>query len=61
MGFNFRERANPVLYLGNEVIAMVEKKSYEKPSVHTLGEVSEVTMQNSWEDTPNSMPASPQV
>ncbi|HNY27618.1 MAG TPA: hypothetical protein PLA90_07695 [Candidatus Sumerlaeota bacterium] len=40
---------------------MVEKKSYEKPSVHTLGEVSEVTMQNSWEDTPNSMPASPQV
>lgn len=40
---------------------MQEKKSYEKPIVRTLGEVSEVTMQSSWEDSPNSMPASPQV
>jgi hypothetical protein len=39
---------------------MLEKKSYEKPNVSTLGEVSEVTMQCSFDDL-NSMPASPQV
>jgi hypothetical protein len=40
---------------------MMDKKCYETPSVRTLGEVSEVTMQCSWEDNQGSMPASPQV